>query len=191
MTRIPTNLPNSITALRILGAVLLFFTVPCSTPFYVLLTLCGLTDVLDGAVARATGAVSPLGARLDSIADLVFYSVMLVRLLPLLWQKLPRELWLGVGGLVLLRLAAYGVAAVKYRRFAALHTWLNKLTGLLVFLLPYLLWSSLLPAYCLALEGAAGLAVLEELAIHLTRSRYRPDVRTIFRRETRKDGDTL
>ena len=40
-------------------------------------TFAGLTDVLDGWLARKTGRASEFGARLDSVADLLFYSVLL------------------------------------------------------------------------------------------------------------------
>ena len=37
--------------------------------FYILYLFCGLTDMIDGAIVRKTGAVSKFGARLDTIAD--------------------------------------------------------------------------------------------------------------------------
>ena len=65
-------IPNILTALRMLGAVLLLLTEPLTLPFYLLHGICGLTDALDGAFARALHASSRFGAQLDSIADLMF-----------------------------------------------------------------------------------------------------------------------
>ena len=104
---------------------------------------------------------------LDSVADLLFYAAMLVKLLPVLWELLPAELWWGVGIVVLLRLACYATFAVRRRRFAALHTPLNKLTGLLVFLLPFTLGAAWMTAYCALATAVAGIAALDELCRHL------------------------
>lgn len=62
--------------------------------FWTLYLLCGLSDVLDGAVARLTGTVSRLGERLDTLADIIFVAVWLVLfILPMaiLWEviKVP------------------------------------------------------------------------------------------------------
>lgn len=97
--------------------------------FYVIYTVCGVSDVVDGVIARATGTTSEFGARLDSIADLSFYTVIIVRLLPSLWIRLPGWFWYLLGAAVLVRLASYVAAAVKFHRFASVHTYLNKLTG--------------------------------------------------------------
>lgn len=44
--------------------------------------ICGITDMLDGFIARATHTTSQLGADLDSIADTIFVMVCLVEILP-------------------------------------------------------------------------------------------------------------
>ena len=164
-------IPNILTALRMLGAVLLLLTEPLTLPFYLLHIFCGLTDALDGAFARALHASSRFGAQLDSIADLMFYGVMLVKLMPILWMRMPPSLWYVVGVALVIRLGAYGLAAVKQRRFSALHTPLNKFTGLLVFLVPYIL---ALPAAVPLCHGVAGMAVLSsghELWLHIRTAR--------------------
>ena len=147
---------------------------PCgwSPLFLVIYTLAGLTDVLDGWLARKSGKASEFGARLDSISDLLFYSVLLIRLFPILYQTLPGEIWYAVLGIVLVRLAVYATAAVKYHRFASLHTWLNKLTGVTVFLLPYVLLVSSGVGYNWAVCILAFAASAEELAIHILRTDY-------------------
>ena len=110
--------------------------------------------------------------------------MVLVRLLPILWAALPVAIWFAVAGILLLRLSAYSVAAVKYRRFASLHTWLNKLTGGAVFLLPYILAVSSGIAYSWALCALAGAASLEELLIHLSRKYYDANCKSILPKRT-------
>ena len=164
-------IPNLLTALRMLGAVLLLLTKPLTLPFYLLHGFCGLTDALDGAFARALHASSRFGAQLDSIADLMFYSAMLGKLMPILWVRMPASLWWIVGAALVIRLCAYGLAAVKERRFSALHTPLNKLTGLLVFLIP---WMLALPAAVPLCYGAAVMALVSsshELWLHIREAR--------------------
>ena len=58
---------NLITGSRIVLSVALLF---CPV-FFVLYIVAGITDMIDGAVARRTGTVSAFGARLDTVADIV------------------------------------------------------------------------------------------------------------------------
>lgn len=170
---------NFITLLRMAGTAGLLFPRPLSPVFFGLYTLTGLTDVLDGWLARKTGTSSEFGARLDSIADLLFYGAVLLRLFPVLWEALPAGIWFAVVGILLLRLGTYALAAKKFHCFAALHTWQNKPTGGMVFLLPLMLAMPLAIEYCWAVCVVALAAALEELAIHLCRDSFRADIKSI------------
>ena len=163
------NAADTITSVRIALSLFLPFLPLHSAGFFAAYTVTGLTDVLDGWLARRTGTTSQFGARLDSIADLLFYGVLLFRLFPVLWQTLPVSIWYVVAAIVLVRLASYATAAVRYHQFASLHTWLNKLTGVGVFLLPYVFALSTGIVYCWMVCVLALAAALEELAIHLCR----------------------
>lgn len=134
---------NIITVLRILGTLLLCFTSPLSSVFFVIYTLTGVTDVLDGYVARKTNTVSEFGAKLDSVADLTFYGVIIYKLFPNLYAMLPTGIWYAVLGIIILRVFTYIFIAIKYRDFMSNHTYLNKLTGFCVFLVPYFMKSSI------------------------------------------------
>lgn len=85
-------------------------------------------------MARRTNSASPLGTKLDSMADLVFLAVCLIKLLPVL--ALPVWLWVWVGMIALLRLANVVSGFVCRKKLVLLHTRANKLTGALLFLLP-------------------------------------------------------
>lgn len=158
---------NILTCMRILGTLVLLFLQPMSSAFYIVYSISGVTDVLDGFVARLTKTTSKLGAKLDSAADLLFYAVMLLLLLPTLWMRLPWWIWILVGIVLSVRLAAYVTAYVKTRAFSALHTILNKMTGLGVFLIPYFLQTELLTGYCLVVGSVGFLSSTHELIIHL------------------------
>lgn len=173
-------LPNILTGLRLAGALSLLLVEPLGTAFYVIYTACGLSDVLDGAIARAARCTSALGAKLDSIADLTFYSILAIRIFKVLWKALPIWEWIWIGCVLLLRLSAYLVAARKYHRFAAMHTWMNKATGLLVFGIPYVVMEGFFPWYGLVGCIVSTLASGEELVIHCISREYKPGRKTIL-----------
>ncbi len=174
------NIPNCITSLRIAGTIALLFFVPLTPVFYIIYTLCGFSDILDGWIARRTNTISDFGAKLDSIADLLFYAMVIIRLLPVLWRILPTWFWYIVGGIVLIRLSAYITAAFKFHRFASLHTKLNKITGAVVFLLPYFLALPCAATYCFIVVAVAGISSVEELILHIVRKEYRSNTKALF-----------
>lgn len=173
-------LPNLITSLRIIGSFCLIFTRAFSPIFYVVYSICGITDVCDGFLARRTGTASEFGARLDSVADLLFYTVMMIKILPALVARLPGEIWYWVGGILILRLVSYLVAAVKFRCFASIHTYLNKLTGLCVFIIPYFMRLPFFVLFCMVVCGIATIASVEELIMHICAKEYAADSKALF-----------
>ncbi len=176
------SLPNCITMLRIVGTMCLLFTEPLSTSFYIVYTLCGISDVLDGMIARMTKKTTELGSKLDSTADLLFYTVTLLKLIPLMLSKLRHILWYMVGIVLAIRLAAYFIAAIKYHKFASLHTYANKVTGFSVFTIPYMI--QLFDAFivCSVVCAIAGIASIEELFIHISSEKYNPGRKTLLKR---------
>ena len=165
-------LPNLITTFRIIGTAILLFLPILGPAFFVIYTLCGISDVLDGWIARSAHVTSELGARLDSIADMLFYAVMLLKIFPILFENLPIWIWYWVSAVLILRAAAYCAAAVKFHHFSSLHTYLNKLTGFLVFCVPYLIKTPVLTPCCIGVCAVALLAALEELLMHLCNKEY-------------------
>ena len=75
---------NIITCIRIVLSAALLFCPALSPAFYALYLAAGFSDMIDGAVARKTGTVSELGSKLDTIADIVFTAICLIKLLPVL-----------------------------------------------------------------------------------------------------------
>lgn len=172
--------PNIITCVRILGTVALVFIEPFCVAFYVIWTICGVSDVLDGTVARMLKKESKFGARLDSIADIMFYLLMLYRVLPTLIAVLPRWIWIIVCVIALTRIGAYVTALIKYKRFASLHSYLNKLSGFMLFLVPYFIFMSWFWIYCVVLCGIGLASSIEELLIHLLSRHYQEGRQTII-----------
>ncbi|MGN0706912.1 MAG: CDP-alcohol phosphatidyltransferase family protein [Faecalibacterium sp.] len=169
-----------LTLLRIAGTILLLGIQPFSAVFFLLYALTGLTDVLDGWIARKTKTVSDFGARLDSAADLLFYAVILFRIFPALWNTLPGSIWYAVAGIVMVRISAYLIAMVKYRLFVSLHTYLNKFTGIAVFLIPFVLITDYAVVFCWITCAVAMASAFEELGISLQSKTYCPNTKSIF-----------
>lgn len=171
---------NAVTCMRIVATTALIFTEPLSECFFCFYTFAGITDVLDGFIARRTNTESDKGARLDSIADLMFYTVMIIRLFPVLYKVLPKKVWLAAGGAVFVRICSYVTAAIKYKKFASLHTYMNKLTGAAVFLVPYFIPTSFYTVYCFSVCAIGVLASTEELIVHIKSTTYNPDIKSVF-----------
>ena len=125
---------NIITALRIIASVvLLFFSFP-SCEFYIIYLFCGLTDMIDGTIARKLHAVSSFGSKLDSIADFVFMVVYSIKLLSFI--NLHILLWIWITFIAFIKIINIILGFVIKKKLIALHTILNKITGLLLFFLP-------------------------------------------------------
>ena len=181
------NLPNTISSARIVCTVWLLFMEPLEPLFMTVYVLTGVTDVLDGAIARRYGTTSELGAKLDSIADLLFYTLILIRIFPVMWVTLPKKIWVMVGAILAVRGLAYMTSAIRYHRFAALHTYLNKVTGLLVFGVALLIRTRVAVPYCWFVCAVGMISSLEELIIHLTAREYDPSRKMLLNRSERSE----
>ena len=167
------NVANTITSIRILGTVCLLFAKPFTKEFFIIYTICGLSDVFDGLVARMTKTVTVFGAKLDSAADLTFYAVMVLKIFPDLIETLPFKIWYAVTIIVMLRLISYITVAIKYKKFASLHTKLNKITGFAIFLIPYMLKiDAAAVSYCITACTISGISTVHEVFLHLTSKEY-------------------
>ena len=125
---------NVITGLRILVSAVLLFCPVFSPIFYVLYLIAGLSDMADGIVARKTNSVSEFGSRFDGVADFVFVAVCLIKILPVM--DIP--IWLYVWTAVIFFVKIINIISgyVMQKRYVAVHTTMNKTTGVLLFMLP-------------------------------------------------------
>ena len=128
------TMANTITVFRIAASIVLLFCPAFSPSFYACYIAAGLSDMLDGFVARQTDTVSILGARLDTIADFVLVVVCLIKLLPVL--RIPAWLYIWIGIIALIKVVNIISGFVVQKRFVAVHSAMNKATGALLFLLP-------------------------------------------------------
>ena len=125
---------NIITGIRIVLSVVLMFCQALSPTFYALYIAAGISDMIDGAVARKTGTVSEFGSRLDTGADIVFVAVCLIKLLPVLHVPLWLYIWIAV--IAFIKVANIAVGFVGQKELISVHSMMNKLTGGMLFVLP-------------------------------------------------------
>ena len=128
------HIANILTGCRIFGSILLLFFPAFSLNFYITYILCGFSDMIDGTIARKTNSTSQFGSQLDTIADLVFVVVAIFKLLPVI--HLPGWLWFWSGVIAVIKISNIIWGYVSKKQFISLHTIMNKVTGLLLFLLP-------------------------------------------------------
>lgn len=125
---------NIITGSRIVLSVALLFCPALSPVFFVLYIAAGITDMIDGAVARKTGTVSEFGARLDTVADIVLVAVCLFKLLPVLDVPVWLCIWIAV--IAVIKVGNIAVGYLRQKKLISVHSILNKVTGGLLFVFP-------------------------------------------------------
>ena len=128
------HIANIITGSRIVLSLPLLFLPLSSAWFYALYLLCGLSDMIDGTVARKTNSASAFGARLDTVSDFVFMSVALIKFVP--HFHIPVWLWIWIGIIAMIKLGNAVFGFVRTKKLISPHTVMNKIAGLLLFLLP-------------------------------------------------------
>ena len=125
------HIPNILSVLRIALCLPLLLVDAMTVPFWTFYVIAGITDMLDGFLARRWGEESKFGARLDSLADFVFVLAVGCKLFPYL--QLPTALWIMIGVIALVKVVNAISSYVINHRISFLHTTANKLTGFLLF----------------------------------------------------------
>ena len=151
---------NIITGSRIAFSLPLLFIPLSSAWFCILYLFCGLTDMIDGTIARKTGAVSKFGARLDTVSDFVFMLVCSIKILPLIHISV----WVWVWIIIVALIKTFNIAFVfvRKKKLISIHSVLNKITGFALFLLPLTL--TFAPTACAtAICILATVAVIQEV----------------------------
>ena len=146
---------------RIFLSILLLFLPFPSLSFLALYIAGGVTDMADGFVARATGTAGARGAKLDSLADGVFFLSSAIKIIPSL-SILP-FLWAPVMIVLLVRVANLLHSFFKGRE--PLHTTADKITGFLLFLLPLSLGLVPIMFSASAVTAVAFYAAIEETVL--------------------------
>lgn len=125
---------NKITAFRVIISIALLLSPAFSPVFYTLYLIAGLSDMIDGTIARRTNTVSEFGARFDTAADFVFVAVCLIKLFPMI--NMPAWLCIWIILIALIKITNVISGYIVQRKLVAVHSVMNKVTGMLLFVLP-------------------------------------------------------
>ena len=90
--------------------------------------------MVDGTIARKTNSVSEFGASLDTIADFIFFAVSLIKLFPVI--HIPKWIWVWIVVIAIIKIFNVILGFAYTKKLISLHTVMNKITGLLLFLIP-------------------------------------------------------
>ena len=126
-------LPNAISIVRMLMAPILVWLAKIGSQqeFAYILLAAGVSDILDGWIARRFGWTSALGALLDSAADVLIIAVIVFGI----WELQRFVLidnWLAFLAVSAIWFIVHCAALVRYRRLASFHTRLTQV-GLILF----------------------------------------------------------
>ena len=126
---------NVLTGIRILCGLLILVFPAFSKWYYGLFLLGGLTDAIDGTVARKLKKESDFGAKFDTAADLVFAVSVIIK--TLCFVVIP--LWLLIWILCIAIIKCINIIRgfVISGRFISEHTVMNKICGVLLFVIPF------------------------------------------------------
>jgi len=131
------NVANYISVSRIIMSIILFVTVTFSTSFYIIYIYCGLSDMLDGFIARKSKNESEIGAILDSVADIVFAIVAMIKILPML--NLTNGIFIWIVCIVFIKIVNVICSYIYYKEIVLPHTIPNKITGFILFIVPFII----------------------------------------------------
>ena len=183
MKKIFKTLPNIITSIRIIGAIVIFFLEPFSLVFYIVYGVCGISDALDGFIARKFHLESKFGTILDSVSDLIFLGIMGFKIFPTLIELLDVWCWFMIGIPVLLQIIGYIICAIKFKKFSAIHTYANKTMSAAIFFFPFTFigFIKLIYEIYLGVFGTVAIfAGIEIVLIHLLTKEYSDKNKSIF-----------
>ena len=176
------RVPNILTSLRIAAIPVLVWlaAVRMSAAFTALMIACLIGDLVDGFLARALNAASPLGAMLDSVADALLFAVCAFGA----WRLHPEIVGAHRAAFVAIPaiwLGEYAAALLRYGRLSAFHTYLARMAAYVLGLVVGLLFIGAFQAWLLYVALAlAIISTSEELILLWILPTWRSDVRGLW-----------
>ena len=180
--KILRHIPNLLSVIRIVLALSIIIFANNNKFVFSIVLLCGLTDALDGYIARKYHFESKLGAKLDSLGDYVFFLILVLYFF--IWHiDLIKENSIFIGIIIIVRLLSLLVCWIKNKKIYSLHTISNKITGVLLFIGILVEIISERKDIILFLLMIALISAFEELIIMFIEKEPDINVKSIFHRE--------
>jgi cardiolipin synthase (CMP-forming) len=176
------TIPNILSLFRIFifPYVLWLIVVGDEKLFSIFITICLITDILDGFIARTFHMQTKMGARLDSWADLGVYILAFTAIYIFKWDEIKQHAWMLIlFGLVMF--LSYAIVFLKFKGLIGLHTYMFKVTGYLqgAFIISLFIWGFYLVPYYFCL-GWGTIACIEEIIIILLLKRPASNVKGLY-----------
>lgn len=124
------NIADAVTCVRIALSPFLLLVDPHSLWFLILSLMCGLTDILDGWIARKFDMETEFGAKLDSFADLLMFGSLIFVVVANV--EIPVAVWIIIISILAVKTVSFAIGK-KHGFFGFRHTRANRITGVLVF----------------------------------------------------------
>ncbi len=153
-----SNIPNIITSARLLAAAILLLLIVLRADhgadyFLLLFAIAGVSDMLDGFIARRFNWCTECGAKLDSISDLMLYIAVTI----FLFTACPADLS-KCGWCILLGAAVQGfhclLALLKLKQYPAYHTIFSRVCAYAMFFGVIAFWQTRLSGIVFFLVSA-------------------------------------
>lgn len=176
------NVPNLLSISRLAGTPFLFLLVQLETVllFFVAWAALGITDFLDGKLARLWNQVSDAGAHLDATADVVFY----LSTAWFLYYLFPDYIVPNLGYLkIFFVIFAVTIVCslVLFRKVLFFHTHLSRFAGVFIFFVMIASFITDTTLFIALVIGTYSVALVEFLLIYLFHGDVSPDTRCLFR----------
>jgi len=158
--------PNVLSALRLVALIPLLLLTPLELPFMTVYVLAGLTDMIDGPIARKFNVTSQFGAALDGLADLLFLFTVLFRVGPLI--EFSNWLWIWIGIAIAAKLFASVIGYIRHKEIIFLHTYIGKFFMFNLFLFPVYYSFFLADMILIVLLILVTVVIIEDIYINAT-----------------------
>ena len=132
--RLKSIIANLLTSCRIMLSLIMLLFPVFSLGFYFCYLLAGITDMLDGMIARNLGVESEFGEKLDTIADFIFVISALYKLLPV--TEIRMGIWIWIGVIAVIKVINIISGLLLQKKFVTVHSLANRIAGVVLFLLP-------------------------------------------------------
>ena len=127
-------IPNILSTIRLILIVPLLILTPFELPFMVIYVIAGVTDMIDGPIARKFNITSDFGAKLDSVADVALVLVVVFRLMPLINISRGVTIWIFIA--IATKFLSALIGYIRYKQLVILHTYANKFFIFSLFFFP-------------------------------------------------------
>lgn len=171
-------IPNALSIARIFLAITMLFLVPFTTPFMIVYVVGGVSDMIDGPLARKMGWATDLGATLDSMGDLLFVLIGVFRVLPVIELRPWVIAW--IFGAIALKGLTVVVGFIRHKKILFLHSIGNKVFVFALFTFP-LFYLFVDPNIILTVILVFATTVfIEDIAIHILSPTPDVNVKSVF-----------